>query len=135
VVGLVSHFLAQYDNVQVGPHGREIYTDCVAAISMVISLIWLLPFTWTFMHYPLDFLLSFAWFAAFGALYSWIHINGIKCLGYFSIFHWDGVEHTDYCHQWMTAEAFCFMSGVFWLISALLVSWHPVSRFVRVVDE
>jgi hypothetical protein len=99
-----------------------IYTVIVASFSLLLSLIWLVPLTWTFLHYPLDFLISFAWFASFGALYSWIHINGINCDGLFSIFHWDGIEHTNYCAEWKTLEAFTFMCGVFWLISALLVS-------------
>ena len=78
-------------------------------------MIWLLPFTYNFLHYPIDFLFSFAWFAAFGVLVNWIH--DINCGG---AFHWGGLANGSYCGQWKAAEAFSFISACLWLASALL---------------
>jgi hypothetical protein len=69
------------------------------------------------MHYPLDFLTSFGWFAAFGALVDWIH--RINCG---QAFNWGFIYHGGVCGQWKAAEAFSFIAAVFWLVSALLVS-------------
>jgi hypothetical protein len=121
-LGLVGHFLYQYNGSGVGPHGRLIYTEVIAALSTVVSLVWLIPFTWSFLHYPFDLLMSFAWFAAFGALFQWIHQNGFNCGGLFSVFFWDNVEHTTYCAEYKTTEGITFILAILWLISALLVS-------------
>jgi len=51
LLGIVGHFLYRYDANGEGPHGRMIFAECVAAVSTFLSLIWLVPFTWTFMHY------------------------------------------------------------------------------------
>jgi len=116
VLGIVGYFIHRYHhNGHVGPIAREIYTEVVAGITTFFSLIWLLPFTFNFLHYPIDFLFSFAWFAAFGVLVDWIH--DINCGG---AFHWGGLANGSYCGQWKAAEAFSFISACFWLASALL---------------
>ncbi|KAF2421561.1 hypothetical protein EJ08DRAFT_653392 [Tothia fuscella] len=115
VLGIVGHFLRIRHKTGTGPRGREIYTEVVAAISVVLSLVWLLPFTANIMHYPLDVILSFAWFAAFGALVNWLH--KLNCGG---AFQWQGLTHGGQCNQWRAAEAFAFISACFWLASAIL---------------
>jgi hypothetical protein len=47
---------------------RFIYTEVVAAFSILLAIIWLFPFSGTFIHWPIDFLISIAWFVAFGLL-------------------------------------------------------------------
>jgi len=125
VLGIVGHFLRVRHKTGSGPRGREIYTEVIAAFSLVLSLVWLLPFTSTFMHYPMDVILSFAWFAAFGALVNWLH--KLNCGG---AFDWDGLTHGGQCNQWKAAEAFAFMSAIFWLASALLsiYVYHKVRK-------
>jgi len=118
VLGLAGHFLRIHHNQGTGPKGREIYTTIIAAWSVVLSLLWLLPFTHTFMHYPLDLLTSFGWFAAFGALVDWIH--RINCG---QAFNWGFIYHGGVCGQWKAAEAFSFIAAVFWLVSALLSAY------------
>ena len=116
-MGIVAHFLHQHHKYNIGPEGREIYTEVIAALSVVLSLIWLLPFTSQFLHYPFDLVISAAWFAAFGAFVNWIH--RMNCGG---IFHWRGLTNGSYCSQWKAAEAFSFISACFWLASAILVN-------------
>jgi hypothetical protein len=74
------------------------------------------------LHYPLDFFISIAWFAAFGALYDWIHQENLTCSGIFGAWTWDGNVHDMYCFEYEVAEGFALISAVLWLISACLVS-------------
>lgn len=48
--------------------GRFIYTEVVAALSIFFALIWLFPFSGTFIHWPMDLVLSACWWASFGLL-------------------------------------------------------------------
>jgi hypothetical protein len=72
------------------------------------------------MHYPMDLVMSGGWFAAFALLVMYIH--DIDCGG---AFHWSGITHGGNCNQWKADEAFSFLSAIFWLCSALLVSSEP----------
>ena len=49
-------------------NGRFIYTEVVAALSILFAIIWLFPFSGSFIHWPMDLVLSLCWFAAFGLL-------------------------------------------------------------------
>ena len=89
----------------------------ISSLAVLFSLVWLLPFTSSFMHYPADFFLSFAWFAAFGAFVDYLH--KINCG---RAFDWAGLNDGSRCGQWKAAEAFSFISACFWFASALLVS-------------
>ncbi|KAF2264367.1 integral membrane protein [Lojkania enalia] len=126
VLGIVAYFINQYDEFGVGPLGREIYAIVIASLSVLFSLIWMIPTTASMMHYPIDLLFSAAWFAAFGVLVNWI--NRVNCGG---IFHWGGITRRgSYCGQWKAAEAFSFISAIFWLASFLLgvVVYHKLRR-------
>ena len=120
VLGISAHLLHVHHTQHTGPLGREIYTTVISVVSVLLSLLWLLPFTASFMHYPADFLISFSWFAAFAVLVNWIH--KIDCG---SAFHWAGLNKSGQCNTWKAAEAFSFLSACFWLASALLVSSCP----------
>jgi hypothetical protein len=105
-----------------GPEGRLIYTEVVGSLSVILSLLFLLPFSATMMLYPLDFIFSISWFASFAALYQWISQDDITCSGYFGIWFWDGFTHDYYCDEYKTLEAFAAISGILWLLSAFVVS-------------
>jgi len=111
----MGHFLHIYHKTGQGPHKREIYTEVIAAISVVLSLFFLLPFTSSFMHYPLDLIMSLAYFAAFGALVNQVH--KMNCGG---AFEWNGILHGGTCNKWKAVEAFTFLAAIFWLASTLL---------------
>ncbi len=92
----------------------------VAGLSIVLAIIWLFPFSGSFIHYPVDFFISIMWFVAFGLLVN--YING-GC-GY--IFDWAGItlNGNNTCPEWKADIAFCFLSALMWLVSALLgVYW------------
>lgn len=48
--------------------GRFIYTEVVAALSILFALLWLIPFSGTFIHWPMDIFISILWWVSFGLL-------------------------------------------------------------------
>ncbi|KAF2007207.1 integral membrane protein [Amniculicola lignicola CBS 123094] len=116
VLGIMAHFLNDYDKTHVGPLSREIYTTVIASLSVLFSVIWMIPTTHQFLHYPIDLFLSAAWFAAFGVLVNWI--GRFNCGG---AWYWGGIRRwNSYCGQWRAAEAFSFIGACFWFASFLL---------------
>lgn len=111
VLGLSAYFVQRRLRHSRYPFGRIIYTLIVSCISMIASLIWIIPTTSSIISYASDFVFSGAWFAAFGVLYRWHH-NGQCGTGY----NTRGYR----CGPWKAMMAFSFLSGVFWLASGLL---------------
>jgi hypothetical protein len=105
--------------------GRFIYTEVVAAVSILLALLWLLPFSGTFIHWPVDLLISIAWFVSFGLL-----VNFIGPLDCGSIWYWGDLTENGTCQKWKADVAFAFLSAIFWLASAILGIW--VMRRARV---
>lgn len=52
VAGLVGHYLAQYDEIEPWPQARWIYTEVIAGLSILLALIWLIPFKSGFFTWP-----------------------------------------------------------------------------------
>lgn len=69
VLGLVAYFLHQRDKYGVGPLGRSIYTEIVAALSVIFSLIWMIPTTSSIINYATDLFFSAAWFVCIHRLF------------------------------------------------------------------
>ena len=85
---------------------------------MLIALIWLVPSARTFKAWPLDLLISLAWFAVFGVLIDYIKDN---CNN--PVFDLHDIGDGGFCGRWRTAEAFAFISACLWLLSALAGIW------------
>ncbi|KAH9906800.1 membrane-associating domain-containing protein [Xylariomycetidae sp. FL2044] len=96
--------------------GRFIYTEVVAGIAIFLSLIWLFPFSGSFVHWPVDIIISICWFVAFGLLVD--QLNG--ACG--DIFEWGNIAfHDDNpCGQWKAVIAFAFLSAICWLVSGII---------------
>ncbi|KAL7963394.1 membrane-associating domain-containing protein [Trichoderma compactum] len=116
VAGVTGQHLHQFRDASSWSQGRFIYTEVVAALSMFFALIWLVPFSWSFVHWPVDIILSLAWWAAFGLL---VNLLGNSC-GY--VFDWNNVHpiNGDQCGKFKADIAFTFLSALLWLVSALL---------------
>ncbi|KAA8647132.1 hypothetical protein EYZ11_012146 [Aspergillus tanneri] len=117
VAGIIGRDLTSYDG-DIWPQARWIYTEVVAGLSILLGLIWLIPFSSSFFTWPLDVIISFAWFAAFGIL-----VDAIHKLSCGSIWHWGGLTHNDNCSRRKAAEAFSFISAIVWMVSALVGIW------------
>ncbi|MCJ1303014.1 hypothetical protein MMC08_005820 [Hypocenomyce scalaris] len=130
VAGLIGHYLRAFDKADSWPEKRFIYTEVVAGLSILFALIWLLPFSGGFIHYPIDLVLFVAWIVAFGLL-----VNFIGPLSCGSIWHWGNITEKGTCERWKAAVAFSFLSAIFWLVSALVGIWfiHRARRNGNVV--
>ena len=98
-------------------NGRFIYTEVVAGLSILLSILWLFPFSGSFIHWPADLFISILWFVAFGLVVSWL--NG-SCG---NVFDWSGLTvrgGANTCPEWKADIAFIFLSAILWLVSAIL---------------
>lgn len=130
VAGLNGDYLHSVHNADSWQLGRQIYTEVVAGVSIFFAIIWLIPFSGSFIHWPADFIISVAWFVAFGLLVDWL---GGNCG---DVFDWNGISFrgTASCSQWKATIAFSFLSAICWLVSALLgIYW--VRRHTAPVDS
>ncbi len=75
VAGINGHYLHTLHNADSKPLWRFIYTEVVAGISILLAIVWLIPFSGSFIHWPADFIISVTWFVAFGVLVDWLDDN------------------------------------------------------------
>lgn len=125
VAGLTGDYLHRTRGASDWSRKRFIYTEVVAVLSILISILWILPFAGAFVHWPIDVILFVLWIVAFGLLVDFI--GPLKCG---NIFHWGDITQTGICQRWKANVAFSFLSAVFWLISALVGLWF-ISRHRR----
>ncbi|KAK1750561.1 putative integral membrane protein [Echria macrotheca] len=116
VAGLTGTYLHAAKGASAWSLGRFIYTEIVAGLSIIFAIIWLFPFSGSFIHWPADLFISVMWFVAFGLMVDWL--NG--ACGY--VFDWSsvGFDGTGSCGQWKADVAFAFLSAICWLVSAIL---------------
>jgi len=120
VAGLIGHELRRADKAGVRPAKRMIYAEVVAGLAILLSLLLLLPMTWAFSLWPLDFVMFILWIVAFGLLVDWLPNR--SCSSGWNFNPWDdsGANH---CQQLKAALAFAFLSAIFWLASGALAAW------------
>ncbi|OBT87467.1 hypothetical protein VE02_03580 [Pseudogymnoascus sp. 03VT05] len=118
VAGLTGEYLHETRGQSNWSRKRFIYTIVVASLSIFLSLLWLLPFSGAFIHWPVDIIFFGLWIAAFGLL-----VNFIGPLNCGSIFNWGDITQNGTCQKWKADVAFSFLSAIFWLVSALVGIW------------
>ncbi|KAK1771126.1 putative integral membrane protein [Phialemonium atrogriseum] len=116
VAGLTGYYLHSVKGASSWSQGRFIYTEVVAGLSILLSIIWLFPFSGSFIHWPVDLIISICWWASFGLLVN--YLNG----GCGNVFNWGniGFKGANTCPVWKADIAFVFLSALLWLVSALL---------------
>jgi len=117
VAGLTGDYLHSVSGSSTWDQSRFIYTEVVAALSILLSVIWLFPFSGSFIHWPADFIISICWFVSFGLMVNWL--NG-TCG---NVFDWSGISlnsGVDSCAEWKADIAFAFLSAICWLASAIV---------------
>jgi len=118
VAGISGEYLHAVHNTPNWSKKRFIYTEVVAAFSILLSIWWLIPFSGGFIHWPIDVIISVAWFASFALLAKFI---GPMHCG--SLWAWGNLTNKSYCEKWKADVAFAFLSAIFWLLSALVGIW------------
>lgn len=98
------------------PTTRFIYIEIVAGTSILLGVIWVIPFDGGFFHWIVDLLLAFAWVVAFGLLFD--YAKSETCHG--SFLHVRDTTQSKDCKWWNVAETFSFLSACVWLTSGLL---------------
>lgn len=114
VAGLTGQYLHQHKGTSAWNEKRFIYTEVIAAIGILFSLLFLLPFMTSFLHWPMDALLFAGLMIAFGLLAHYISPN----CG--SIWNWHGIAGKGSCNNFKADLAFLFLASIFFLASALL---------------
>ncbi|CZT41398.1 related to integral membrane protein [Rhynchosporium secalis] len=92
---------------------RFIYLEVVAALGILFSLLFLLPFASSFLHWPADFFTSILFIVAFALL---AHYDQ-KCG---SVWNWKGITESGACDKFKATMAFTFLAAVFFFVSAIL---------------
>jgi len=116
VAGVNGAYLHAVEGSSSMEQARFIYTEVVAGLAILLSLLWLLPFSGSFVHWPVDLFISVCWFVAFGLIVQ--ALQG-SC-GY--VFDWEGINlrGVNKCSNWKAIIAFTFLSAICWLVSAIL---------------
>jgi len=125
VAGITGEYLRNVQGSSTWDQGRFIYTEVVAGLSILLSIVWLFPFSGSFIHWPADLLISIMWWVVFGLLVTFL--NG-TC-GY--VFDWSGAGFQDGCSKWKADVAFSFLSALCWLVSAILGIYWTHRRTAR----
>ena len=116
IAGLIGTYISNNKNDTTTPQTQFYYTVAVAAISMFLALLWLIPFAWSLVHYPTDTLILILWVIVYILM-----VNFIKPLDCGSIWDWSDITKGGTCQKWKAAIAFTFLSAVFWLITTIIV--------------
>ncbi|KAJ6790009.1 hypothetical protein PWT90_03798 [Aphanocladium album] len=116
---IVAGVNGEYLHQNKGTHGsqwRFIYTEVIAALGIFFALIWLIPFSSTFTHWPIDIILSILFWISFGVL---VNLVGSSCG---AVFNWNNVHpvHGDQCGKFKATIAFTFLCAILFLASALI---------------
>ncbi|KAB5517400.1 hypothetical protein GE09DRAFT_1158706 [Coniochaeta sp. 2T2.1] len=134
VLGVVGHFLSRVNLANANADSRLIYTIIIASISTAVSLLFILPFTFTFMACPLDFILFVLWLVAFILLELLTPNNTCDAFWYYNYwgYYWGGYWRNPIivtgpasinwsgCSSWRVVLAWSFMASMAFLCSSIL---------------
>lgn len=115
VVGIIGSYFPFFGHRAGWPIKRFIFAVVVAGISILLSLLYLLAFRGAFHAWPMDLILAATWFSAFGLLVNSHH--GQSCS---MTYRRNSIPYDGYCNRSKAAEAFSFLSGLVWLVSAVV---------------
>ena len=121
IAGLIGTYLANSKDA-ITSQPRFVYSIVVAALSIFLSIIWLIPFGSSIVHYPTDLIMFLLWIIVYGLMVSFI--APLNCG---SIWAWGDITQQGTCQKWKAAIVFSFLSAVFWFVSALVVCYLALS--------
>ncbi|KAK0736322.1 hypothetical protein B0T21DRAFT_383891 [Apiosordaria backusii] len=113
------------------PEGRLIYAAVVASLTILDSLVFIVPFAYSYWSFPLDFIFFVLWIVAFGLLES---LTGIQtCYSSWFNNYWGYYWGSWYyvsppgididwtgCNAWRTVLAFSFIASMIYLANGFL---------------
>ncbi|KAH6642375.1 hypothetical protein C7974DRAFT_100588 [Boeremia exigua] len=130
VLGLTAYFMYARERRGVGPFGRTIFAIVWSSLSIIVSIVWIIPTKSSMASYGSDLLFTAGWAAVFAVLVIWF--NGAGCG---SAWAWSGLSlsRSNYCGQWKAAQAFSFLSLVVWFTTFVLgvITYHRINEGTR----
>ncbi|KAH6645609.1 hypothetical protein BKA67DRAFT_651344 [Truncatella angustata] len=134
VLGLLGRFLYLLSEANVYADSRIIYTTVVASISAFVSIILFIPFTYSFLAFPLDFILFVLWLVAFCLLEALTGTHACSARWYWNYwgYYWGGYWRDPIvvgspadinwagCSSWQAVLAWTFISSMLFLLSSCL---------------
>jgi len=127
VLGLTAYFLHQRRRYGMGPFGRLVFSVIWSSLSIIASIIWAIPTSSSMTGYVSDLVFTGGWAAVFGLLVRYFDRSGCG-----SAWNWTGfsLSRSNSCGQWKAAQAFSFLSLVFWFATFLLglITVHRLSK-------
>jgi hypothetical protein len=150
ILGILGHFLWVVSDANVYSDARIVYTTVIASISTFLSVLLILPFTYSFLAFPVDFIVAILWLVAFCLLEALTGINTCNAFWYWHYwgFYWGGFWRTPIvvagpsdigwsgCSSWKTVLAFSFIQAFLFACSAILgtyviLKYHGEKQHLR----
>lgn len=123
IVAGITGWILRHSTKQTPQLGRWIYTTVIAGITILVALLWLIPFSSSFVHWPFDLFMSVCWFIAFGLI---VNLIGGSCG---NVFNWGNIRPMgDSCGKFKADIAFSFLLAICFLASALIGLFWVRSR-------
>ncbi|KAL9123182.1 MAG: hypothetical protein Q9187_000265 [Circinaria calcarea] len=107
----------------------EIFILTLAALSLLLVLLFLIPTFTTAIHYPIDFLFCLLWVIAYALL-----VRFVVTLGCGSIWDWGILIEGGMCGRWTSAMAAGLLGTVFWGVGAVVIG-HEGSKAADELDR
>ncbi|EQL03704.1 hypothetical protein G6O67_005391 [Ophiocordyceps sinensis] len=131
IIAIASEYMAGLKDQDAGHLSRFIFTDVVAAISLFLAFIWLIPFSSNHMNWHLDYILVLLSGAAAG----WLIYSSERDCGKAKLSDSQAVskgleEGASVCDKWRALYVSAIISGALWLLSAG-VGFFWVKKHIR----
>ncbi|RMJ25653.1 integral membrane protein [Aspergillus sp. HF37] len=108
--GTIGYYLSEF--FRTFGKAEAIYTMVIAGLSCLVGMVG--PFA-GYITWPVDIIISLAWFASFGALFK--ALDNFDCDGsYVDIFYGPAND----CKRWVAGESFAFIGGFCFLCTGIL---------------
>jgi len=119
VAGIMGSYWHDLSQENIVPQKQFIYLQILSALSLLFGTLWLIPFSGSFQHWPVDFFLALAWFAGFAILIT--YVGGTDCRA--EMYKFETITAGGICNRWKAVEIFSILSAVFWLVHVLIAFW------------
>ncbi|KAK4674950.1 hypothetical protein QC764_502580 [Podospora pseudoanserina] len=132
VLGLVARFLHLVSQAGVSVDSRIVYAIITASISTLFALVFIAPFIYAYLAFPMDAILFVMWIVVFGLLTSRTGSAMCNASWYWNYwgYYWGGwwrvpdltVWDRGYggCASWRAVLAFSFLAAMAYLVSTIL---------------
>ncbi|KAK0705773.1 hypothetical protein B0T21DRAFT_298961 [Apiosordaria backusii] len=132
VLGLLARFLHLIAQAGASADSRVVYGVVTASISTLFALVFIAPFIYAFLAFPMDAILFVMWIVVFGLLTSRTGSSMCNASWYWNYwgYYWGGwwrvpevtVWDRGYggCASWRAVLAFSFLAAIAFLVSAIL---------------